>query len=163
MFWKCLDNLCFEKHSSVKCFHAFDCFDIQRSFPFFFFFSSFEQRWVSSCRREAAIDFYLAAEVKGSLTTSSRLNVYWPIICDMVCIFKRVRMSWDHRRAASFSGGAEIEPRPVVVFGGFVCVSNARLGAFVYILDFFFSIFVVRFNILISIQLKCEGFFHFVF
>lgn len=28
-------QLVFEKHSSVKCFHAFDCFDIQSSFPFF--------------------------------------------------------------------------------------------------------------------------------
>lgn len=136
-------QLVFEKHSSVKCFHAFDCFAIQSSFPFsFLFFFSFEQRWVSSYWCEAAIDFYLEAEVKGALTRSSRLNVYWPIICDMVCIFKCVGMSWDHWRAASFSGWAEIEPRPVAVFGGFVCVSNTRFGAFVHILDFF----VVWFN-----------------
>lgn len=114
-------QLVFEKHSSVKCFHSFDCFAIQSSFTFLFF--SFEQRWVSSYWCEAAIDFYLEAEVKGSLTTSSRLNGYWPIICDMVCIFKCVRMSWDHW---SFSGWADIELRPVVVFGGFVCVSFCR-------------------------------------
>lgn len=65
---------------------------------------SFEKKWVSLFWCEAAIDFYLEAEVKGSLARSARLNVYWPVICHMVCIFKCARMSWDHLKAASFSG-----------------------------------------------------------
>lgn len=113
-------QLVFEKHSRIECFHTFDWFDIQSSF--LSFFSSFEKNKASLSWREAAIDFYLEAEVKGSLARSPRLNVYWPVICHMVCIFKCARMSWDHLRAASFSGWAEIESRPVFVLRG--------LGAF---------------------------------
>lgn len=76
-------QLVFEKHSSIECFHTFDCFDIQSSFLYFFFFS-FGKRWASLSWREVAIDFDLEAKVKGSL---ARLNVYWPGICHMVCIF----------------------------------------------------------------------------
>lgn len=129
MFWKCLDNLCLKSTQASSVFMPLIVLIFRAASPFSFFLS-FEQRWVSSYWCEAAIDFYLEAEVKGSLTTSSGLNVYWPIICDMVCIFKCVRMGWDHWRAASFSGWAEIEPRPAV-FGG-------AWGAFIYILDFFF-------------------------
>lgn len=91
---------------------------IFRAASWFFFFFSFEKRWAALSWREAAIDFYLEAEVKGSLATSTRLNVYWPVICHMVCIFKCSRMSRDHLRAASFSGWAKIESRPVFVLRG---------------------------------------------
>lgn len=98
-------------------------------------FFSFEQRWVCSYWCQAAIDFYLEAEVKGALTTGSGLNVYWPFICDMVCIFKCVRMSWDHWRAASCPCGVEIEPRPVFILRVHVCFWH--MGFLLCILGFF--------------------------
>lgn len=105
--WKAL------KHLTFSCLWLFWYSEHLRFFLFFFF--SFEKRWASLSWCEAAIDFYLKAEVKGSLARSARLNVYWPVICHMVCIFKCARMSWDHLRAASFSGWAEIESRPIFV------------------------------------------------
>lgn len=118
MFWKWLDSLYLKSTQASSIFMPLIVLIFRAPSFFFIFFFSFEKRWASLSWCEVAIDFYLEAEVKGSLARSARLNVYWPVICHMVCIFKCARVSWDHLRAASFSGWAEIESRPVFILRG---------------------------------------------
>lgn len=138
-FWKWFENLYLKSTQASSVFMPLVVLIFSTASFFFFFFLNFEERWVSLYWHEAAIDYWLEAEVKGALTTSTRLNVYWPVNVTRFAFLNAwrwasefLRLNWNWVRGPSLSGR---------ISGG-RCTSVCVSGVLICILDFLWVFFL---------------------